>query len=431
MHHTSTTISLTYTAKLKKLVIRDADVVPSEIFEKYKDVKILDMAGGHLKQLPNDFNKLRCLEVLFLSDNDFEEIPPVLAKCEKLVMLGMRSCKITDINSNSLPASLRALILTNNLIESLPCTIEKLQNLQKLTLTGNFLSSLPNEVLQCVNLELIRLSANNFTDIPLSLLQLPRLAWYSDSGNPGSIKYTSPVPTNSQTFLWSDITILNKIGESSKNTVYEVRIKNYNTIFALKLYGSNLSADGYAQDEIDVSLKLKTHSNIIRCLGTIKGHPDQKQGLVMDLLPNNYRDLANPPDFETLTRDIYATGTQFSIDFVVTVLKNISSALMSLHGQNIMHGDLYAHNILVNEMGFAYLSDFGAATSYVPTTEKLHERVETRAFGNLASELLLNCIDPDNNTDKETLFSLKKLEQACLHDNVTQRPLFSDINKSL
>jgi hypothetical protein len=92
---------------------------------------------------------------------------------------------------------------------------------------------------------------------------------------------------------------------------------------------------------------------------------------------------------------------------------------------------LYAHNILVNEMGFAYLSDFGAATSYVPTTEKLHERVETRAFGNLASELLLNCIDPDNNTDKETLFSLKKLEQACLHDNVTQRPLFSDINKSL
>lgn len=76
------------------------------------------------------------------------------------------------------------------------------------------------------------------------------------------------------------------------------------------------------------------------------------------------------------------------------VLLGIASACCHLHYSiKLLHGDLYAHNILVSRTGMPLLTDFGAA-SFVPTNilentqiEKL-EKIEVRAFSCLIEDLL-------------------------------------------
>lgn len=63
-----------------------------------------------------------------------------------------------------------------------------------------------------------------------------------------------------------------------------------------------------------------------------------------------------------------------------------------LHERSICHGDLYAHNVLVDEeTGAAVLCDFGASFFY---PSERHDRnnfvlegVEVRAFGIMASDM--------------------------------------------
>jgi serine/threonine protein kinase len=62
----------------------------------------------------------------------------------------------------------------------------------------------------------------------------------------------------------------------------------------------------------------------------------------------------------------------------------IASVAAHLHARGIMHGDLYAHNILHDGAGGALLGDFGAASLY-DVNDRVRaarfERLEVRAFG--------------------------------------------------
>jgi len=62
-----------------------------------------------------------------------------------------------------------------------------------------------------------------------------------------------------------------------------------------------------------------------------------------------------------------------------------------VHQQGISHGDLYAHNILVNPQSSVLLGDFGAATDFtsLPKIQQaLIKQLEIRAFSHLAEDLL-------------------------------------------
>jgi serine/threonine protein kinase len=158
------------------------------------------------------------------------------------------------------------------------------------------------------------------------------------------------------------------------------------------------------------------HPNFISVLGRIVNAPNNQQGLVLPLLdssPSAYQILGNPPSFTTCTRDTFPDGTQFSFERIFKVLWGISSAAAHLHNplpgvrnRGIMHGDLYAHNILVHQGdGHALLTDFGAAsfkpvinasrgdaTAPAVTPEQEQslrlEQIEVRAFGCLVVDLL-------------------------------------------
>lgn len=96
--------------------------------------------------------------------------------------------------------------------------------------------------------------------------------------------------------------------------------------------------------------------------------------------------------------------------------------------KTINHGDLYAHNILVNSNGHALYGDFGAATFYtaVSTAEKsLLERIEVRAFGCLLDDLLRYLVQEGRDTNYINL--LLKLREDCFDANIPSRPTFGEI----
>ncbi|MEL6468778.1 MAG: protein kinase [Cyanobacteria bacterium J06623_4] len=152
-------------------------------------------------------------------------------------------------------------------------------------------------------------------------------------------------------------------------------------------------------------------------------------GLVFDFISPDYVNLGNPPDLDSCTRDTYPEKTTFTLEGVLTIARGIASAVAHLHRRGIMHGDLYAHNILVDQAGHSILGDFGAASFYDPAdlvTGHALERLEVRAFGCLLEDLL-NHAPSDESAAGDTLQALRLLQQQCLVEAPEERPLFSAI----
>ncbi len=103
-------------------------------------------------------DRLKCLSVLFGSDNLFTHLPESLGRCQNLRIVGFKANRIEQVSAASLPPRLRWLILTDNCIESLPDELGRRADLQKLMLAGNRLSALPSTLSECHKLELIRIA---------------------------------------------------------------------------------------------------------------------------------------------------------------------------------------------------------------------------------------------------------------------------------
>ncbi|MFX7506976.1 hypothetical protein ABTJ37_21925, partial [Acinetobacter baumannii] len=83
-------------------------------------LEILDLSGNELTALPDDLPRLHRLRIVFCSDNPFTELPAVLGRCPSLEMIGFKANRIEHVPAESLPPTLRWLVLTDNRIEQLP-----------------------------------------------------------------------------------------------------------------------------------------------------------------------------------------------------------------------------------------------------------------------------------------------------------------------
>lgn len=174
----------------------------------------------------------------------------------------------------------------------------------------------------------------------------------------------------------------------------------------------------------------------MKVIGRISEHPEGKDALVFPLLPEGeYIILGNPPSFDSITRDTFPNDKKLSISEINQILHDICQAAMHLHSCGIMHGDLYAHNILSKSCGKSLLTDFGAASftkgvfGEKSVESKLLEQIEVRAFGNLADDLLRLCAVEERLHQDYSL--IKNLVQQCTVDNVEQRPSFCQISAIL
>lgn len=384
---------------------------PREIFDLADSLEILNLTGNRLADLPDDLPRLKKLRMLFCSENDFQHVPPVIAECPALSMIGFKSNRIERVEA--LPPSLRWLILTDNRIDQLPSSIGNCQPLQKLMLSGNRLESLPDEMAACTNLELIRLASNRFRSLPEWLLKLPRLAWLALSGNP----FCHEVENPESSVDWADLQLQEKLGEGASGVIHRASLISEGRPVAVKIFKGAMTSDGLPASEMAACLAAGRHPHVIPILGKIASHPEQAQGLVMELISSEFSNLAGPPSFESCTRDVYPPGTVIPLTAVQSIARGIASVAAALHEKGIMHGDLYAHNMLTNTAGDCLLGDFGAASFYSGLAGL--ENIEVRAFGCLLEELL-DCCDSESAV-------MRELQERCLSADPTLRPSFSEV----
>ena len=406
---------------------------PREIFTLADTLEVLNLSGNYLSSLPDDLPRLRHLRILFCSDNQFSCLPEVLGQCQQLSMVGFKANQIRTLSGAALPPALRWLILTDNQLESLPPEIGACRQLQKLMLAGNCLTQLPETLAQCTNLELLRLAANQLSGLPAWLLQLPCLAWLAYAGNPfceaaeAAALARHPIAA----IAWDTLTLGRPLGEGASGVISQARWQpdaaQLACEVAVKVFRGAVTSDGLPHSEMVACISAGPHPSLVPVDGRLTGHPTGAEGLVLELIASEFVNLAGPPSFDTCTRDVYAPGTMFPLAAVLRLSHGIAAAVAHLHARGILHGDLYAHNILHTKAGAALLSDFGAACFFNSESAAAAalQQLEARAFGCLLEELLERCVTPPE--AEATVASLWALQRRCVLPEVAARPLFAEI----
>ena len=298
--------------------------------------------------------------------------------------------------------------------------------------TGNKLKSLPSELSACRDLELVRLASNQLESIPSWLFDLPKLSWIALSGNPMISKERASPSESAAEVPMTDFEVAETLGEGTSGVVKRAIWKSRGLEVALKIFKSVSTSDGNPLDEMRAALSVGRHPNTPVVHGAVRD--GSQLGLILDLVPPVYTSLGNPPSFASVTRDTYNPDVRFSEEEIMRTLIGIASICAHLHECGLCHGDLYAHNILVDRTGSLppLLCDFGAAFSYDREKGMNFEPFEVRAYGLLAEELSERVQQPSSGGysgfDRQ---QLGRIISSCLVENPSKRPPFARIAADL
>ncbi|MDQ7973809.1 MAG: leucine-rich repeat-containing protein kinase family protein [Rhodocyclaceae bacterium] len=419
----------------QRLDLRGAGLtaLPPEVFALADTLEVLDLSGNQLCELPDDLHRLRRLRILFGSDNAFTGLPAAIGACPQLEMAGFKANRIADVPRECFRpgTSLRWLILTDNAIEALPDTLGHCTRMQKLMLAGNRLAALPDSLADCERLELLRIAANCFEALPDWLDRLPRLSWLACAGNPfnAALEAAALADTPIAMVPWAELTVGERLGEGASGVIHAAQHRGAagESAVALKLFKGEVTSDGWPLSEMAASLAAGAAPHTVRVRGRLAGHPQGTEGLVLERIGPDWRNLAGPPSLASCTRDVYAEGLRLPGAAARAIACDIAAAVAHLHARGMVHGDLYAHNILWRA-GEALLGDFGAAALLPEALALAVQRTESRAFGCLLEELLAHAEVPDGRAD---LTDLAALRDACLAGDPAARPTMAQVHANL
>ena len=395
---------------------------PRELFDLADSLEVLNLSGNALDTLPDDLNRLHRLRVLFCSDNRFTTLPESIGRCHDLDIVGFKANQIRTVPAAALPASLRWLILTDNQIEELPDSLGECTRMQKLMLAGNRLRALPQSMATLKQLELLRISANRFETLPAWLPSLPRLSWLACAGNPFDTQAEDAAITAQSVphIDWRELALGRKLGEGASGVIHQATLGKAQQV-AVKLFKGAVTSDGWPHSEMAACIAAGVHPTLIAAQSRIDGHPEGTEGLVMGLVDPSFVTLAGPPSLASCTRDVYAEEARWTSGVALRIARDIASAMQHLHARGILHGDLYAHNILWHAQRGGRLGDFGAAwmTGALDAAQaRAFQALEMRAFGCLLEELLERCTDA-------VPASVTTLKDRCLQPDAAARPTFA------
>ena len=382
-------------------LIGGISALPPELWAAADTLELLDVSGNQLHELPDALAHFGQLRTLFASNNPFSTLPAVLGRLPQLEMIGFKACQIRHVPEDSLPPRLRWLILTDNQLQALPESLGQCARLQKLMLSCNQLQALPASLARCQRLELLRIASNRLDALPGVLFELPQLAWLALAGNPMTqaaeqrALATATQPLHADALQWHEL-----LGEGASGQVHRVshRVSRRTgdaqapAELAVKSFKAVHTSDGTPQSELAAGLQAGQHPQLLTPLAPVLGLPGEQLAMALPLLPPGMQPLAGPPSFASCTRDVYATDAHWPADVAQTLLAHVTSAVAQLHARGVLHGDVYAHNLLWQPAtGDAVLSDFGAAAllqGFAPAQVAQLQQIEQRAVAILLAEVL-------------------------------------------
>jgi serine/threonine protein kinase len=246
---------------------------------------------------------------------------------------------------------------------------------------------------------------------------------------------------------WASITLGPWLGEGASGHIHRVQAAGWPQPLALKLFKGAVTSDGLPQDELAACLAAGQHPTLTTPVARLSQHPAQAQGLLMPLIPPAHINLAGPPSLQSCTRDVYPSGFRLSTDLALGIACDVAGALAHLHQRGVMHGDLYAHNILIDPVhGQAQLGDFGAATRLPAQPSGVGRgllALEVRALGCLLEELGAAASSGTANTPPAAhkhghaqaadpvIKAMLGLATACLSERPPERPSVAEVAPAL
>lgn len=125
--------------KLKRLNLANnkIDTLYYNSLSGLKYLIYLNLSDNQLNYLPVNLN-FRHLEILYLDNNNLEELPVSIGRLRKIKELSLNNNALTEINKKiGYLKKLEFLDLSNNDLSELPIAITKLKKLKRLVLSGN------------------------------------------------------------------------------------------------------------------------------------------------------------------------------------------------------------------------------------------------------------------------------------------------------
>lgn len=383
----------------------DLDELPSilkDLMEQHSNatsrLTLLNLAHNGLTNLPEWLSNFSNLRILFLLGNKFTLIPAVIQKIPCLRMLSFKENQLCGVlEASALPPDLTWLILTSNRITGLSNNFGKrCHRVRKLMLSNNIIKSLPPLHEHMHQLELLRLANNALAEFPYDLMKLPKLSWLAMSGNPATGNRTNiddlpralRVTDLEKTF---DVDWEHPLGTGASGTGYCATDRRSGEEVVVKRFRAAQGSDGCALDEVAMCCSAIGVPNTVQTSGFFYDFNCKfTLDLIMHRVHRNPQPLAGPPSFESCVRSVYNVEHCLSAKEKSDIISAIETAVDALHKRNICHGDLYAHNILISKGSngtLATLADFGAAWRIPDRIKNEVVAVEHRALEILKREV--------------------------------------------
>lgn len=160
----------------------------------------------------------------------------------------------------------------------------------------------------------------------------------------------------------TDYDLLGKLGEGTFGEVHKARSRRTGILVALKKIIMHNEKDGFpitALREIKL-LKLLSHKNVLRLDDMAVEHhsraTDKRKRpimyMVMSYMEHDLSGLLDNP------------SVQFTVPQIKCYLKQLLQGLQYLHENHILHRDMKAANLLIDNKGILQIADFGLARHY-------------------------------------------------------------------
>lgn len=135
---------------------------------KLTNLNHLDLRQNELESIdPACLADFGVLEKLLLTDNLLRSLPPTLSDCTGLYELDLAGNKLTTIPSLHAMSSLRRLLLNDNRLTEIP-VLDEMNSLRDLDLRSNQLTSIEN-IRNCPSLHLLSVRENRLTALPRTI----------------------------------------------------------------------------------------------------------------------------------------------------------------------------------------------------------------------------------------------------------------------
>eukprot|EP01090_Pellita_catalonica_P002032 TRINITY_DN11715_c0_g2_i2.p1 TRINITY_DN11715_c0_g2~~TRINITY_DN11715_c0_g2_i2.p1 ORF type:complete len:614 (-),score=83.72 TRINITY_DN11715_c0_g2_i2:1179-2882(-) len=166
-----------------------------------------------------------------------------------------------------------------------------------------------------------------------------------------------------------------KLGEGAYGTVYRGVRKGTGTVFAIKVVNGLESSSQREELKAEIEiLKKCCHRNIVQYYGCVE--KDEDMWVIMDYCAlGSVRDM-----IETLNKPL--TEPQIQVICAATL-----RALLYLHAIGIIHRDVKAGNILLNERGKVQIADFGVSKQLDKKSDKIQQMMGTPLW--MAPEVIM------------------------------------------